>query len=945
MIIVEMLYKFMNNSLKGLTDDQVLESRSKHGSNILTPPQKSSILKLFLEKFNDPIIKVLIIAALLSLVISLIHNEFAETIGIIVAILLSTTIGFWFEYDADKKFDLLNTVNDQTSVRVRRNGEVQSVVKSDIVVGDIVLLESGEEVPADGTLLESLSLSVNESSLTGELLTSKSHQETLLSSEATYPSNRVLRSSTIIEGSGVMVVDSVGDDTEFGKVATASTQKSEEQTPLTKQLDKLASLIGLAGFSIAIATFFLMLFQELFFGITEYNWIQKGSLLGSLAIIIITIAPLWIPLIMNINKLLNREIIAPLSVTWRQSLTCGVCATIALIASLYALSIDPFSATSWISLDGATKLLDAFMIAVTLIVVAVPEGLPMSVTLSLALNMRRMLKNNNLVRKMHACETMGAINVICTDKTGTLTQNRMSVAETNFEFSKIIAEAIAVNTTAHLNHGADGSVNSVGNPTESALLFYLMDRGVDYNIIRDSAPPIERIPFSTEHKYMATLVKSQIDGSNIIYIKGAPEVILSLCSNETNDDTKQLLLDYQSRTMRTLAFCYKVINSDSIASSIESKEFSLLGIIAINDPIRKDVPMAIMSCHDAGIDVKIITGDTSATATEIAKRIGLWKDGDNERNHISGTEFEAYSDDELLEMVSDIKVISRARPSDKQRFVRLLQKLGRVVAVTGDGTNDAPALNYAQVGLSMGSGTSVAKQASDITLIDDSFSSITTAVMWGRSLYKNIQRFLIFQLTINVIAVAIVFLGIFFSGETPLTITQMLWVNLIMDTFAAAALASLPPSKSVMKDKPRRNEDFIITKAMRRIILGTGGAISATLTLFWLFIESSPFEERALLMSIFFSVFVLIQFWNMFNVKSFGTSNSSSFRNLRQCKSFIFVSLIILIGQIAIVSFGGEMFRVIPLSVKEWIIIILGTSTIFWVVEISKKISRLTSSK
>ena len=743
----------------GLTDDEVRKSREKYGVNLLTPPKRPSLWKLYLEKFEDPVVRVLLVAALFSLIISIVENEYAETIGIIAAILLATGIGFFFEYDANKKFDLLNAVNEETLVKVIRKGRVQEIPRKDVVVGDIIVLETGEEIPADGELLEAISLQINESNLTGEPVVSKTTVEADFDEEATYASNRVLRGTTVVDGHGTMRVLSVGDDTEIGKVARQSTEQSTEPTPLNIQLTKLANLIGKIGFSVAGLAFAIFFIKDV-------------------------------------------------------------------------ILVYPFSTfhtfADWLPALKAT--LQYFMMAVTLIVVAVPEGLPMSVTLSLALNMRRMLSTNNLVRKMHACETMGAITVICTDKTGTLTQNLMQVYEPSFyglknggevgedDISKLVVEGISTNSTAFLEEIAEGEKpKGVGNPTEVALLLWLNSRNRDYLELRENAPVVDQLTFSTERKFMATLVKSPLMGKKVLYVKGAPEIVLGKCKDvildgkrvdavEYRSTVEKQLLGYQNMAMRTLGFAFKIVEDTDTRDCVElvaDHDLSFLGVVAISDPIRQDVPAAVSKCQSAGIDIKIVTGDTPGTATEIARQIGLWKPEDTERNRITGAAFAELADEEALDRVMDLKIMSRARPTDKQRLVQLLQQKGAVVAVTGDGTNDAPALNHAQVGLSMGTGTSVAKEASDITLLDDSFNSIGTAVMWGRSLYKNIQRFIVFQLTINFVALLIVLLGSLIGTELPLTVTQMLWVNLIMDTFAALALASIPPSESVMQEKPR----------------------------------------------------------------------------------------------------------------------------------------------
>lgn len=854
----------MREQLQGLTLAQVENSRTEHGWNLLPPPRRKSMAALFAEKFKDPVIRILLVAAGLSLIVSFVHNEYAETIGIICAILLATGVSFWFEYDAMRKFDLLNRTNDFTLVKVIRDGSVIEIPKREVVVGDIVILESGEEIAADGVLLEAVSLKVNESTLTGELLTDKTIDPAHFDAEATYPSNYVLKGTTVAEGHGVMRVERVGEATEYGRVAHQSTVDSGEPTPLNIQLERLSKLIGRWGQVIAVAIFMILVARGFFFG---------GGLM--------TAEPLEI----------------------------------------------------------ADELLKYFMVAVTLIVVAVPEGLPMSVTLSLAVNMRRMLKTNNLVRKMHASETMGAITVICTDKTGTLTRNEMRVYEAVFEESAAqgsIYEAMAVNSTAYL--GPEGGV--IGNPTEGALLLWLKDKGSGYEALRLENEIIDRITFTTERKYMATLVDTPTHG-RMVYLKGAPEIVLSMCGDvteEMRDREEKLLAGFQRQAMRTLGFaCAPAEGFTSCEDAVERCKFTFMGVVAISDPVREDVPAAVGECVAAGIKVKIITGDTPATAREIARRIGLWNIDDTDANQITGVEFESLSDVELEQRVETIKIMARARPLDKQRFVRLLQKNGEVVGVTGDGTNDAPALNFAQVGLSMGTGTSVAKEASDITLMDDSFSSVATAVMWGRSLYRNIQRFVLFQLTINVVAVTVTVIGSLFGRQLPLTVTQMLWVNIIMDTFAALALASLPPSRSVMKETPRRGSDFIISRPMATNILGMGMLFVAILLgmLVWYGEGITPYQ-----LTVFFTVFVMLQFWNMFNARRF--ASTTPWREAyKGCHIFFGVLLLILAGQVAIVTWGGDVFRTVPLSMRDWLIIIAVTSVVMWAGELARTLRRL----
>lgn len=881
----------------GLTDQEVLQSREKYGANLLTPPKRPSLLKLYLEKFEDPVVRVLLIAAVFSLIISVIENEYAETIGIIAAILLATGIGFYFEYDANKKFDLLNAVNEETLVKVIRNGRIQEIPRKDVVVGDIVVLETGEEIPADGELIEAISLQVNESNLTGEPVINKTIIEADFDEEATYASNLVMRGTTVVDGHGSMKVLRVGDATEIGKVARQSTEQTTGPTPLNIQLTKLANLIGKIGFTVAGLAFLIFFIKDVVL------YFDFGALNGWHD---------WLPVL--------------------------------------------------------ERTLKYFMMAVTLIVVAVPEGLPMSVTLSLALNMRRMLATNNLVRKMHACETMGAITVICTDKTGTLTQNLMQVHEPNFyglkdggkladdDISRLIAEGISANSTAFLEETGEGEKpKGVGNPTEVALLLWLNSQKRNYLELREGAQVLDQLTFSTERKFMATLVKSPLIGKKVLYIKGAPEIVLGKCkevildgrrvdSVEYRSTVEAQLLGYQNMAMRTLGFAFRLVEDnepDDCVALVSENNLNFLGVVAISDPIRPDVPAAVAKCQSAGIGIKIVTGDTPGTATEIARQIGLWKPEDTERNRITGVAFAELSDEEALDRVMDLKIMSRARPTDKQRLVQLLQQKGAVVAVTGDGTNDAPALNHAQVGLSMGTGTSVAKEASDITLLDDSFNSIGTAVMWGRSLYKNIQRFIVFQLTINFVALLIVLLGSIVGTELPLTVTQMLWVNLIMDTFAALALASIPPSESVMNDKPRRSTDFIISKAMQHNIFGVGTLFLVVLMAMIYYFTNADGGMTVQRLTIFFTFFVMLQFWNLFNARVFGTTDSA-FKGLTKSYGMELIVLAILGGQFLIVQFGGAVFRTEPLDWQTWLIIIGSSSLVLWIGELIRLVKRLT---
>ena len=872
------------NKRFGLTDEQVKQSREQHGRNVLTPPHRTSLWKLYLDKYRDPIIQILLVAAFVSLILAFIEHNFMETIGIFVAVFLATTVGFYFERDAAKKFNVLTALSEEQPVKVRRGGKVMQIPRHDIVVGDVALIEVGDEVPADGELLVSTDLQINESTLTGEPITEKNTEG---GGDGAYPRNVILRSTMVMNGRGEFVVTAVGDATEIGKVAQKSTEQTSVKTPLYVQLDKLASIISKVGSVVSVAAFVIFLVHDI---LTNPAWGGKDY--------------------------------------------------------FYMAEI----------------VLDYFMMAVTLIVMAVPEGLPMAITLSLALNMRRMLKSNNLVRKLHACETMGAVTVICTDKTGTLTQNQMQVDELlpKDDNQHLLDVAIAINSTAELDED-----KAIGNPTESALLLWLKSQDKDYRELRHQAKVLKQQPFSTEKKYMATI--AEVDGEKYLLVKGAPEIVLDLCEMEERYRNQALreLDEWQHKAMRTLAFAYRRIDRGEAASEksvptigqlLSAKDFTLQALVAITDPIRKDVPAAVKECRHAGIEVKVVTGDTAATAMEIGKQIGVFEDeaenigadGDMtslDQQMITGEQWEALSDEEAYKRAKDIRVMSRARPTDKQRLVAMLQKHGEVVAVTGDGTNDAPALHYAHVGLSLGSGTSVAKEASDMTLLDDSFKSIANAVMWGRSLYRNLQRFLFFQLVVNVAALLLVLGGSIIGTEMPLTVTQILWVNLIMDTFAALALASLPPSHEVMNDKPRKATDFIINKGMAFGILFCGIAFFIVMFAMLIYCErrgKGGVDVHEL--TVFFTTFVMIQFWNLFNAKSLG-SNRTAFRHFLKDKGMILVLALVLVGQWLIVTFGGEMFRTVPLSLTEWLVIIGATSIVLWVGEIWRAFKRLLAKR
>lgn len=936
----------------GLTDAQVLESRKQYGVNVLTPPAKDPLWKQFLEKFSDPLIIILLIAGVMSIGISFYEylglgkswETFFEPVGIFVAVLLATGIAFIFELKADKQFAILNQVNDDELVEVIRNGNATSIPKKDIVVGDIVILTTGAEIPADGKLLEAVSLNVDESSLTGEPICHKSTREEDFDKDATYATNRVLRGTKVMEGHGIFEVEAVGDKTENGKVFEAAQIDSSVRTPLNDQLDGLADRI--TKISYVFAALIIVGKLMVYFGWAHIAW--------TWLLAIPTAIFFWLV----IKKFDDWG--------WK-SVTASIIIYFVILLAMVTWFFNMLTPDKQVA-DLITYTLDTLMIAVTLIVVAVPEGLPMAVTLSLAYSMQRMLKTNNLVRKMHACETMGAATVICTDKTGTLTQNQMQVHETNFygiagqllgnnDESRLLEEGIAVNSTASLDHSDPKALTVLGNPTEGALLLWLNKNGIDYRTLREDATVVEEVPFSTERKYMATVVNSALlPGKKVLYVKGAPEIVYSLCKQTEKGVTKEAidkqLLTYQNQAMRTLGFAYQILDDKEepfADGKVVAKNLTFQGIVAISDPVREDVPAAVKECMDAGINVKIVTGDTPGTAKEIGRQIGLWTDKDGDRNIITGPEFAALSDDQLDERVLDLKIISRARPMDKKRLVESLQRMNQVVAVTGDGTNDAPALNAAHVGLSMGDGTSVAKEASDITIIDNSFSSIGKAVMWGRSLYQNIQRFLLFQLTVNVAACFIVLIGAFMGTQSPLTVTQMLWVNLIMDTFAAMALASLPPSESVMKDKPRDRKAFILNRQMYENILGVGGFFFLMLlALLYVFEHSDTQQLTDLLhvhlgqanglspyeLTLFFTIFVMTHFFYLFCARAFETGRSAL--HFKGCKGLLIIATIIFLGQIAMVEIPGlqKFFNVVSLKPIDWLIIIVGSSFVLWVREV-----------
>ena len=888
----------------GLTAREVAQSRSKYGENVLTPPAKAPLWLQFLDKFRDPLIIILLIAGALSILISCYEyfglgdgpTVFFEPVGIFVAIMLATGLSFYFEYQADKEFAILNKVNDDEPVEVIRDSNTTLIPRREVVVGDIVVINTGEEIPADGELIEATLLNVDESTLTGEPMCAKTTVASEFDSQATFPSNHVMKGTKVMEGHGIMRVLAIGDHTEQGKVFEAVQIDNSVKTPLDEQLDGLGRLVAKLSYCVG-----------------------AGIIIGRIL--------------------------------------------------MYFLS-SSYVQFEW--LPFIAYLLQTLMIAVTLVVVSVPEGLPMAVTLSLAYSMRRMLKTNNLVRKMHACETMGATTVICTDKTGTLTQNQMRVDSLQLygldEKSSAVAESMALNSTAQLDFTDPDCPSVLGNPTEGALLLWLYEHGTDYRELRENSTIVDQLPFNTERKYMATVVDSALmPGRRILYVKGAPEIVFAMCrtmgEGATRERIENQLLDYQNHAMRTLGFAFQMLDKGDVAISngrVTATRLHFIGITAIADPVRSDVPDAIKECLDAGINIKIVTGDTPATAREIGRQIGLWTTADSDRNIMTGPEFAAMSDEQLLQRVPELKIIARARPMDKKRLVETLQRLNQVVAVTGDGTNDAPALRAAQVGLSMGDGTSVAKEASDITIIDNSFSSIGKAVMWGRSLYQNIQRFLLFQLTVNVTACLIVLIGAFMGTESPLTVTQMLWINLIMDTFAAMALASLPPSESVMHDRPRDRHAFILTRPMYGEIVGVGALFFVLLFFFLLVFKHADISSLSDMLSLnylqlfagfgtltfwteghltayeltlLFTIFVMTHFFYLFNARAFETGRSAL--HFGGCKGLLTIVVIIFAGQVLMVETPilQDFFNVVSLSLKDWGTIIIGSSLVLWVRE------------
>ena len=952
----------------GLSASEINESRAKFGNNIITPPPRQSAWRLFFEKFDDPIIRILLIAAAIAIVVGMLEGHYAEGVGIIIAVFLATFLSFFNEYKASKEFSLLNKANDEVAVKVKRDGNVTTVSRMEVVVNDVIILDLGDEVPADGELLEAVNLQLNESQLTGESICAKNANRTLSDPDATYPSYMLLRGTTVVDGHGIFKVSAVGDSTEVGKTAREAMVETNTVTPLTKQLNKLGKVIGVVGFGCATLLFASLCIRDVYRGELVFSDLQWINLAGLITFASFALSGVWTPILFDGFELLgiNGQKMRWMRVTktssWAMAAIIGAAIYFLMAGVIWIMGSSLFATQAWFPLEVTERLLLYFMVAITLIVVAVPEGLAMSVTLSLAYSMRKMLASNNLVRKMHATETMGAATVICTDKTGTLTENQMRVQQllptgTGERLNQIIYESFSINTTAHIDTNKSDSLKIIGNPTEGALLLWLKSAGVDYLELRQQGTIIEQLAFTTENKFMATL--AVVNNVYVLFVKGAPEIILERCSSVYVDQEQEppiakrineiqlQLVEQQQLAMRTLGFAYKTFQSAPAHTSAGLQEvcngLTFIGFAAISDPVRVNVPEAIAECLQAGIDVKVVTGDNALTAGEIGRQIGLvLSDAELQMGLINGNEFSALSEEEALRRAPGIKVMARAKPADKLRLVKILQQLGNVVAVTGDGTNDAPAMNYADVGLSMGSGTSVAREASEIILLDDSFISIVNAVRWGRSLYLNIQRFILFQLTINVLALVLVLVGPFLGIALPLTVTQMLWVNLIMDTFAALALATEPSDPKVMDQKPRKRDAFIVTRTMALQIFITAFVFLISCVILLVFLKhDGTITSKEL--SLFFTSFVMLQFWNLFNARSFGT-NKSAFSGLLQNKNFLLIAAVIFLGQVTIVSYGGQFFRTVPLSIYEWLMVVGTTSIVLWLGEAVRFFYRNTKS-
>jgi len=816
---------------QGLSSAQIQEMQNRFGKNELTPPPRLPLWKLYLKNFEDPIIRILLVAVIISaLVAALEGSGLLDTIGIALAVILATTIAFLTEYKSNREFDALNAMCDDTGIKVIRDGQARTIRMRDVVVGDIILLEAGDAVPADGILVHEAHFEADESAFTGENEPVRKNSEDTL-----------LKGTWVTAGRGTMIATAVGDATRMGEIAASITRGERPETPLQVKLRVLAGQISRFGYAMA--------------GLIVISLLAKGIVTG--------------------------------------------------------LPTDP--------LELVRFLLDIAIFAVIIIVVSVPEGLPVSVTVSLALTMRKMTRAYSLVRRMIACETIGSVTTICTDKTGTLTRNLMEVVASSIltpEYENKTPDDPAgwvtlnagVNSTAELEP-REGELITVGNSTEGALLRWLSRAGIDYHQIRRAYFPISQALFDSRRKEMRTVIS--IEGRYYLLVKGAPEVVAASCSSAPDLTPVKNLA---GRAMRTLAFAHAETGSpeDSTPTLIWD------GYVGIRDEIRSDVPSAVATCRSAGISIAMVTGDSPETAAAIAKETGILTNG----TVITGPEFRDLSPEKQQALAPQIEVMARSAPHDKLLLVKALQANGEVVAVTGDGTNDAPALRSADVGLAMGiAGTEVAREASDIILLDDSFPTIERAVWWGRALFENIQRFLMFQLTINISAAFLSFIAPLLGYPAPFSVIQLLWINIIMDSLAALALCSESPHPALMEKKPIPRTSSVLTPYMIRailctafvyIIVGIGGII------FGLPYMNSPAEQA----TAFFTGFVLAQVWNGINCRGINGIMPSFIRG--NPAFFVIMGSIILI-QFLIVQFGGAVFGTVPLSVFQWIVLLLGT--------------------
>ncbi len=839
-----------NIKIQGLTDAEVLSSREKHGLNLLTPPKEVPWWKLYLEKFKDPIIVILLVATAISLAFGIIEGNYTESIGIIAAVLIATGVGFWREYDAKKKFDAMKSDKDYEPVKVRRNGVVVEITKDHVVVGDIAILSAGDEIPADIELFKAIDMKVAESAMTGESVAVPKYPIDEAYTGSGFAPNLLLRGTTIESGLGEGVVIKVGDETEIGKTTIQASEETDNKTPLEEKLGELAGKITTAAFLVAGLMFIILnlVHWDFAFGDHAFSW-SMSTLLTEVGFL---------------------------------------------------------------------------MGAIVVIIVAVPEGLPLSVTLALAFSMKTMANENNLVKKMHACETIGAVNVIFTDKTGTLTQNCMTVVDVDVrEEDKDVLNLVgAVNSTANWSNAS----RVLGNPTEAAILKHM---GHDLSErLRSEYRILSCIPFSSAYKYMVTQAQNEESKEEIILIKGAPEVIARIIRY---DKYLGEVSTQQARGRRAISAA--IINSkdyNAVKESLESgnplDDCTYIGTWFIEDPVRSDVPDAIRKCYGAGIDVVMMTGDNLRTGTEIGRQAGfkdIWaieaKDfWEAVKNPQNGREYP--------------NVIARCTPTNKLDILKWAKDKDYVCAMTGDGVNDSPSLNHADVGIAMGSGTSVAKEAADIILLDDAFPSIVTGVKWGRSLYKNIKNFLFFQLSINVSACLIAVFGPLVGVEMPFTVIQFLWINLVMDSLAAIALTSEPADERVLSEKPRDRRQFIIDKSLAKSIFGFGIFVWILCTFVLWGMKHTEFLSKIDL-TVFFASYMVINLWNMFNARVIG-KNKSVFSGLKSNYKFTGILLFILAVTILLVQFGGEVFQTHPLSWKTWLTIILVTSPVMIVREI-----------